>query len=331
MKILIIGGSQFVGKHITLIAVKNNHDVTQFNRGISNPEELDGVTYIRGDRDGDLAELQGKQYDVVIDVCGYLPKQVTKSAEFLFTNTSHYLFISTVSAYDMSYRGKVDISSPLAKLEDESIEEFSLENYGGLKVLCEKEIARIYKENCTIVRPGFVIGPDDHRDRFCFWINTIATNDEVLIPSNDTQPIQFIDVRDLAEWTIQLAEKKQSGIYNAIGPKESITLVELFEKIKANTDTNPTFIKLTKEFCEQHNVTGADFPMVFLEDESAPYNFMQIERSHSIANGLRHRSVEQTVEDSYKYWKTFDKNHTYLNGMSQARHDELVQKLKEKL
>lgn len=329
MNILIIGGTQFVGKHITATALKNNHTVTLFNRGKTSTEKLDGVTYLTGDRDGNLDALKGKKFDAVIDVCGYVPRVVRQSCELLKDNVPYYIFISTISVYDHANSNPIDIDSPLATLKDESVEEITSETYGGLKVLCEDEVLDVYGENATIIRPGYIVGPDDHTDRFGYWIRQVVNAGEMLVPDNDDQPIQFIDVRDLADWTILLTEKKQTGIYNAIGPEESINLRKLLLRMQKHFNTDSQFIKISQDFMEKEEITVTDFPMLFAFKDIAHYNFMEIDREPSISQGLKHRSIEETLQGAYDYIKSLPSDYAFKCGLTQERHSELLNKWNE--
>ncbi len=329
MNILILGGTQFVGKHITAASLKNNHNVTLFNRGKTSSEKIEGVTYLIGDRDGNLEALKGKKFDAVIDVCGYLPRVVKQSAEFLKELVPHYVFISTISVYDHGYGEPIDIDSPLATLEDESVEEITGETYGGLKVLCEDEVLEVYEENSTIIRPGYIVGPDDHTDRFGYWIRKVAEGGEMLVPENDDQPMQFIDVRDLAEWTVKLTEKKQAGIYNAVGPNEKLTLADLLIRMQKHFNSDSQFVKVSKEFIDENEISVTDFPMLFSFKDAAHYNFMEIDPSASISQGLTHRTVEDTIKASYAYIKSLSFAYEFKCGLSDKRHGDLLKKWKE--
>lgn len=326
MDILILGGTQFVGKHITAAALKNNHTVTLFNRGKTNTEPIEGVTQLIGDRDGNLDALKGKQFDAVIDVCVYLPRVVKQSAELLKELVPHYVFISTISVYDHANGEPIDIDSPLTTLEDESVEEITGETYGGLKVLCEDEVLGMYEEHATIIRPGYIVGPDDHTDRFGYWVRKVAKGGEMLVPENDDQPMQFIDVRDLAEWTIRLTEKNQPGIYNAVGPNEKLTLAGLLVRMKKQFNSDSKFIKVSKEFITENEITVTDFPMLFSFEDIAHYNFMEIDIRSSISQGLTHRTVEDTIQASYKYIKSLASDYEFKCGLSEEKHNELLKK-----
>ncbi len=329
MNILILGGTQFVGKHITTAALKNNHTVTLFNRGKTSKEQIDGVTYLVGDRDGKLDALKGKKFDAVIDVNGYLPRLVKDTCELFKDNIPHYVFISTISVYDHGFGEPIDIDSPLATLEDESTEEITGETYGGLKVLCEDEVLEIYEDNATIIRPGYIVGSDDHTDRFGYWVRKVAEGGELLVLFNDDQPMQFIDVRDLAEWTIKLTEKKQAGIYNAIGPNEKLTLADLLVRMKKHFDSDSQFVKVSKEFIDENEISVTAFPMLFSFKDIAHYNFMEIDLQPSIRQGLTHRTLEDTLQASHDYIKSQPVNYEYKCGLSNDQHAKLIKKWKD--
>ncbi len=329
MNILILGGTQFVGKHITAAALKNNHSVTLFNRGKTSKEQIDGVTTLVGDRDGNLDALIGKKFDAVIDVCGYLPRVVKQYAELLKELVPHYVFISTISVYDHAFGEPIDIDSPLTTLEDESVEEIRGETYGGLKVLCEDEVLETYEENATIIRPGYIVGPDDHTDRFGYWVRRVAEGGEMLIPENDDQPMQFIDVRDLAEWTIALTEKKQTGIYNAVGPKEKLTLADLLIKMQKHFNSDSEFIKVSKQFIDKNEISVTGFPMLFSFKDIPHYNFMEIDHTSSVAQGLTHRPIEETIQASHDFIKSHPPDYEFKCGLSNEQHTELLKKWKD--
>ncbi|KAA3634629.1 MAG: NAD-dependent epimerase/dehydratase family protein [Calditrichaeota bacterium] len=327
MHILILGGTQFVGKHITEKAIANGHEVTLFNRGKTKSEKIPNVTYLNGDRDGNLDALKNKKFDVVIDVCGYTPRVVRQSAELLNENCDHYIFISTISVYDYKNGEKIDIDSPLVQLEDETVEEITAETYGGLKVLCEDVILDVYPENSTIIRPGYIVGPDDHTDRFGYWIKRISESDKVLIPENHDQPWQYIDTRDLAEFTILLAERKQSGIYNAVGPGEKVTVGSTFELMKTIFNSDTQFVEASEKFIEENDISVREFPMTTSPKDTAHYNFMEIDIRPSVLAGLKHRPIEETIKDSFVYIKSLPSDYEYTAGMKKEREEELIKKI----
>jgi 2'-hydroxyisoflavone reductase len=215
MRILIIGGTRFLGRHLVETALARNHEVTLFNRGKSNPDLFPQLETILGDRETDVEKLQqaGMNWDMVIDVAGYLPRVVRLSAEVLKENVGCYVYISSISVY--SNFGKVGIAEadPVGRIDDEATEEIAEETYGPLKALCERAVQDIYGERVLIIRPGLVVGPHDPTDRFTYWPVRMARGGDVLAPQKPEAPIQIIDVRDLSDFVLKLIEEYASGIY----------------------------------------------------------------------------------------------------------------------
>ena len=196
MRILIIGGTRFVGRHLVDAALEHGHEVTLFNRGRSNPGLFPQLETIIGDREKDVNKLAGRIWDAVIDVAGYVPRIVRLSAEVLSGNVVCYVFISSISVYDNFRKIGMDESDPVGKLQDETTEEITEETYGPLKALCEQAVQDIYRERALIVRPGLVVGPHDPTDRFTYWPVGVARGGNVLAPEKPDAPIQIIDARD---------------------------------------------------------------------------------------------------------------------------------------
>ncbi|HET9866459.1 MAG TPA: NAD-dependent epimerase/dehydratase family protein, partial [Nitrospira sp.] len=241
MRILIIGGTRFLGRHLVEAALARSHEVTLFNRGKSNPDLFPQLETILGDRETDVEKLKGRIWDAVIDVAGYVPRVVRLSAEVLEPNVSRYVFISSVSVYDNFSKAGIDESDPVGKIEDESVEEITGETYGPLKALCEKAVQELYRERALIVRPGLIVGPHDPTDRFTYWPVRVARGGDVLAPQKPEAPIQVVDVRDLADFIIKLIQENASGIYNATGPDYELTIGELLDVSKQVSGSNANF------------------------------------------------------------------------------------------
>ena len=224
MKLLILGGTLFLGRHLVEAAQERGHDITLFHRGKTNPGLFPGVTEILGDRkeaEG-LAQLAGRTFDAVIDTCGYIPRTVRESAQALVGSVGSYCFISTVSVYANWPESSTDEDSTLATLEDPTTEELTGETYGALKALCEQEVQTVFPTRTLIIRPGLIVGPHDPSDRFTYWPHRVAQGGEILAPGSAELPTQWIDVRDLARWTIQMVEAGRTGVFNADGPVVSL-------------------------------------------------------------------------------------------------------------
>src|SRR6266540_2712148 len=257
MRILIIGGTHFLGRHLVEAALARRHEVTLFNRGKSNPDLFPQLETILGDREKDADRLRGRRWDTVIDVAGYVPRIVRLSAEVLEPNVSRYVFISSLSVY-----------ADFRKIEGESVEEITGETYGPLKALCEKAVREIYGERALIVRPGLMVGPHDPTDRFTYWPVRVARGGDVLAPQNPEATTQIIDVRDLSDFTLKLIEENASGVYNATGPDYELTLGRLLEVSKQVSSSDANFKWASVEFLNQNNIAPwSDMPAWVPDDE----------------------------------------------------------------
>ena len=237
MKILVLGGTVFVGRHLVEAALARGHELALFNRGQHNPELFPQLERLRGDRDGDLEALKGRRWDVVIDTCGYVPHVVGQSAGLLADAVDNYVFISTISVYaDIGQHG-INEDSPLERPEMD-MEEVTGKSYGPLKVGCEQVVSRAMQGRSLIIRPGLVVGPNDATDRFTYWPIRMARGGQVLAPAPESAPAQIIDVRDLAEWTIRLVEGKQTGILNVTGPEQPLTMGGMLEQCRAAANSS---------------------------------------------------------------------------------------------
>ena len=233
MKLLILGGTKYLGRHLTESALERGHEVTLFNRGRENPDLFHGkVEKLVGDRDGDLAALKGRKWDAVIDTSGYFPRVVKDSARLLADTVDHYTFISTISVYEDFSQPGIEETAPVGKLEDETVEDIGAGAYGPLKALCEQAVEEVMPGRSLIVRPGLIVGPYDPTDRFTYWPSRIAKGGEVLAPGDGTSPVQFIDARDLAEWVLTMTERKQTGVFNATGPEERLEMKGFLETVR---------------------------------------------------------------------------------------------------
>ena len=216
MKLLIFGGTQFLGRNITELALARGHELTLFHRGKTGADLFPAATHVLGDRDGQLDRIGTERFDAVLDISGYIPRLVRDAARYVQPLTDHYLFISTISVYDKTDASFVDEDSALQTPPAADVEAVTGETYGGLKVACETAVREIFPE-ATIVRPGLVGGPYDHTKRFDRWIKTAMSEKEFSIPARAEQSIQLVDVRDLANLTLDLAEQKVNGTFNATG------------------------------------------------------------------------------------------------------------------
>ena len=312
MRLLIIGGTRFLGRALVEDALARGHKVTLFNRGKTNPELFPEVERITGDRDGGLEALEGRTWDAVVDTCGYFPRIVRASAEALRDSVGTYVFISTISVYaDLSK--PVDESSPLGTMEDETLEEFGdeFQYYGPLKALCEQAVQDAYGERALIIRPGFIVGPHDPTDRFTYWPVRVARGGRVLAPGPPERPLQFIDVRDLAGWIIRLLEDGRTGLFNATN--EGVPMGEVL----AGADVE----WVSDAWLVEQGVAEEHLPLWSAEPAFAALHEADV--SPAVAAGLTFRPHEETLRDTLA-WRGEDAE--LATGMSAEREAELLEK-----
>jgi 2'-hydroxyisoflavone reductase len=308
LRILILGGTGFTGPFQVKYALSRGHKVTVFNRGKTHPGELPKeVEQLIGDRNGQLEALKGKQWDVCIDNPTTLPAWVRDAAQILKGNVERYIFISTISVYADTSTGP-DENTLLAKYEGadpfketlEAMKASGYKTYGPLKALSEQETEKWFPGKSLIIRPGLIVGPRDETDRFTYWPVRIDRGGEVLAPGNPSDPVQFIDGRDLAEWTIRMAENRETGIYNATGPAKELGIGGMLDGIKTALNSNATFAWADAEFLKQQKVEAwSDMP-VWAGDE---LGMSRTNISRALAKGLTFRPLGDTARDTLAWFK----------------------------
>jgi len=320
MRILIIGGSRFVGLHLTEAARERGHSVTHFNRGLSVPEGTPGVEEIRGDREHDLALLAGRTWDAVIDTPGYLPEVVAASAAALRQSTAAYCFISTLSVYASFAETGQDEDSPLAAVPPAGTA-LSNETYGPLKAACEAEVRAVFGERALIIRPGYIVGPHDPSDRFTYWPVRVREAGEVLAPGSPRGPLQVIDVRDLAAWIIGLLEGGAGGIFNATGPAWPLSWHEFLATADVVAGNGARITWVEEEFLFREGLDrGGELPL-WAPSATAGLHGFSIERAR--AAGLEFRPLARTIADTLS-WYASRRNGPLQAGMNAPREQELL-------
>ncbi|PYE54236.1 NAD-dependent epimerase/dehydratase family protein [Deinococcus yavapaiensis] len=324
MRLLILGGTQFVGKHIVLTALDRGHDVTIFTRGKGRDDLPETVERLRGDRDGDLSALQGRTWDACIDVSGYVPRIVRASAEQLRESVSFYAFISTVSVYADFSEAPITEDSPLIDLPDKTVEQITGETYGGLKVLCEQAVRDVYGDRCSMIRPDIVAGAFDPTDRFTYWVERLANNAAsglpILAPGDGSDLIQFVDARDLAAFTLHTVEERVSGAFNVCG--DALRFDEFLSRAASALGVTPTLEWKDVPFLQQNEVTWNDLPM-FVPSASEQRGLMDVSNERAKAAGFTPRDVEDTV-GSVHGWTVTRTSPERRAGMSAEREQELL-------
>ena len=323
MRILIIGGTKFVGRHVVESALAANHDVTIFHRGQTGADLFPEVEHRIGDRNTDLSALTEGTWDATVDMCGYIPKQVHELANTLGDRAGHYLYVSSVAAYAYPITRGYQEDAPLVQLDDPSTEEVTGETYGGLKVLCERAAVERFGPRTTIVRPTYVIGPDDYTWRFPYWVARIARGGAVLAPGPASSPSQVIDVRDIAAWMVGLLENGNSGPFHAVGPSVPITWGEQMETIVNTVGPEGTTLEWVDEtFLHEAKVDDTALPMWPGADPDVL--MMTADGAAALATGLVIRPLAETVRDTLAWTRTVEQ--PAQPGLSAADEKALLEK-----
>ncbi len=323
MKLLILGGTIFLGHALVESALERDHTVTLFNRGKHNADWFPEVEKLIGDRDGGLDALKGRTWDAVIDTCGYFPRVVRDSAELLKDAAAHYTFISSISAYAGFAQPNMDESGKEATMEDETIEQVTGESYGPLKVLCEQAAERAFPGRTLNIRPGLIVGPHDPSDRFTYWPVRVAQGGDVLAPPPE-DGTQIIDVRDLAEWNIRMVEQNKVGIYNATGPDYRLTMRELLETCRSVSGSDATFRWASKAFLDANEVQGwVDLPC-WVAEEGDEAGFSTVNCAKAIADGLTFRPLTEIVRDTLTWATARPADYALRAGLKPEREQELL-------
>jgi len=308
-RLLILGGTGFIGPPMVRYALERGHEVTIFTRGKSKAEIPD-VEHLIGDRTGDLKALEGRKWDVVLDNNARDYRWVKLTTELLKNQVDSYLFVSSISAYanerfgydnvDHKYTGQpFNTKSKLAKIPDDFVDGQELP-YSETKVLSEKLAQAAFPGRATIVRPGFIVGPGDPTDRFTYWPVRIEKGGEVLAPGDGTDPVQFIDVRDLVEWIVRLAENRDHGVYNGVGLESLPSMAEMLYGIRAATTRPVKFTWVPIPFLREHDVQPYTDMPIWLPDDP----LSAVDNSLAIASGLSFRPLAGTVSDTLAWHKT---------------------------
>ena len=313
LRILILGGTGFTGPFQVRYALERGHKVTVFNRGKTHPGETPKeVEQLIGDRNGQLDAIKNRKWDVVIDNPTMLPAWIRDAAQILKGNVERYVFISTISVFADTSKPGVDESAPLAKYtgadpmketRDTVIaSKFAL--YGPLKALSEQEAEKWFPKQTLIIRPGLIVGPRDETDRFSYWPVRLDRGGEVLAPGDPSDPVQFIDGRDLAEWVIRMVEQRETGIYNATGPAKELGIGQMLDTIKSANKSNATFTWVNADFLEAQKVAPwSDMP-VWIPPRGEEAGGARISIQRALGKGLIFRPLADTARDTLAWFKS---------------------------
>ncbi len=332
LRVLILGGTGFIGPHMIEALRKRGHEVTLFNNDKLSKAKFPDLESLFGDRDGDIAALRGRDWDVVVDNSGYVPRIVKISAQALKDHVRHYVYISSISAYaDLSKPG-IDESSPLATLKDPKVEKVTSETYGGLKVACEKVITDTYgQQHCTIIRPSYIVGPGDSTDRFTYWPVRVSRGGEMLAPGSAADPVQFIDVRDLANFTRDCVEQRHTGAYNICIPPRQVTMGEVLEVSRKVSKADTQFTWVDAQFLTDEKLApGPEIP-IWASPSGQNGGIALVKSDRAVAKGLKFRPLETTVRDTLAWHaaRPPEEREKLKAGLTPEREREILKKWKQ--
>ncbi len=326
LRILILGGTRFLGVAQVQYALARGHTVTLFNRGRTNTHLFPEVEKLRGDRNDDLTALQGREWDVVIDNSASVPRWVEQSAGMLRNSANQYIYVSSLSVIaDNSIIGS-DETTAVKQLDDPTVEQVTGGRYGGMKALCEQRAREAFGDRAMVVRPGLIVGPMDNTDRFTYWPIRIDRGGEVMAPGNPTHHVQIIDVRDLASWMVRMGEDNTSGVYNATGPASPMSMAEMLYGIRAATSANVSFTWVNADFLEQHEVRPWSHMPTWIPPREGMQGFSRVNCSKAIAAGLTFRPLAETASDTITWFKTLpaERQSEMGAGLSAEREAEVL-------
>lgn len=329
-RLLILGGTGFIGPAIVAAARARGHRVTLFNRGKTNPHLFPDVETIVGDRTTDLGRLKGRTWDAVLDTWTRYPSAVREAAELLREQVGQYLFVSTISVYKLG-REPLDERSAVLTTAEPPPENMDLHNYGPLKVRCEQAAAQAMPGRVTVVRPGVIAGPGDPTDRFTYWPVRLARGGEVLVPGDPGYRMQFIDVRDLGEWIITAVEARHFGVYNAVGPADP-DLRSVLEDCRSGVASDARFAWVDDKWLEKNDAGDwNDFPLAVAPD-SPICGFARVSATAAIDKGLRFRPLSVTAKDTLAWWNAqpAERREKPRPGLTPAREAELLKRWQQR-
>ncbi|MCA8950559.1 MAG: NAD-dependent epimerase/dehydratase family protein [Planctomycetes bacterium] len=340
-KILVLGGTSFLGPAVVRPALERGHTLTLFNRGRTNPHLFPEVEKLHGQRrrpdparpnapEQDLAALKGRKWDAVVDTSGYFPGNVEDVCKVLGDNVGQYLFVSSLSVYPALGVDDtaIDEDSKLAECDEKY--RFDLgkefEFYGALKRYCEDAATAAYPGGATIVRPGYIVGPEDPSDRFTYWPARFDRGGEVLAPGNPDNDLQFVDVRDLGEWIVHLIESRTTGAFNAVGFDGQLSVAEFLHTGKGTRNLGCEFTWVPDEFLLENNVSSWGEMGCWTPTKQNGHT----SNARAIAAGATFRPIAQTIRDTADWVREGRGDRPWRAGMTAEREAELLAKWRAK-
>jgi 2'-hydroxyisoflavone reductase len=314
LRILVLGGTGLIGPPLVRYAIERGHELTLFNRGKTNTHLFPDLEKLRGDRNDNVdaiaaAVAEGRSWDVVIDNTASIPRWVADSTAAVKGATGLYLYTSSMSAYADSSQPDMDETAPVGTITAEEVakvktnRDITGENFGPLKALCERTAQEAFPGRCIVVRPGLIVGPGDYSDRFTYWPVRIHRGGEVMAPGDPTDPVQFIDCRDLGEWYVRLVEKEAVGVYNGVGPASRMSIAEMLYGIRATTGGEVSFTWVDAGFLGEHEVEEWSHMTVWVPPTGEYAGFAAANIDRAKEAGLSFRPLAITAIDTVEYWR----------------------------
>jgi len=302
LKILVLGGTAFLGPACVELARARGHELTLFNRGKTNAHLYPDLEQIHGDRKEGHEALAGRKWDAVLDTSAYIPRVVDGATQVLRDNVDHYCLISTISVYATHANHHMNEDAEVGTLEDPTVEEVTGETYGPLKALCEQAAERAMPGRVSTIRPGLIVGPMDRTDRFTYWPVRVSRGGEVLAPNRPDQGTQFIDVRDLAAFVVKSIEEKISGVFNATSKDGQFHMGQLLETCKKVSGSDASFTWVDEKFLEEQEVKGWSEMPCWVPTVGDFAGIMDVDVSRALAKGMKIRSLDKTVKGTLDWW-----------------------------
>jgi 2'-hydroxyisoflavone reductase len=294
VKLLVLGGTLFLGPHVVSAALARGHTVTMFNRGVHNPDLFPDVERVRGDRNVDLSLLRERLFDAVIDTSGYTAGQVRAVADVLDHSVGHYVFISSISVYERFRPGTT--------FDEETALTPGDEGYGANKARAEEVLESRFTRRLARIRPGLIVGPRDPTDRFTYWPRRVAAGGRVLAPGRAERPVQFIDVRDLAEWCVRVAEQRIAGAFHAVGPTGPVTMGGLLGECRTVLASDAEFVWVPEsELLASGVQPWTELPLWIPEDDPDHGGMLLASNDRAVSAGLTFRAIAETIRDTFEW------------------------------
>ncbi len=326
-KILMLGGTGFLGPQTVEAALRHGHEVTLFNRGKTRPGLFPDLEKLHGDRDkDDLKALENRKWDAVVNTSANVPRWVKKAAAVLGPNVGHYIYISSISVYSDLSKPGMDETAPVATIDDPTTEKIDGRTYGALKALSEKAAESAMAGKVAIVRPGLIVGPEDPSDRFTYWPVRVARGGEVLAPGSRDDPIQLIDVRDLGTFLVRLIEDRTTGVFNALGPGNTLTMGRTLEACKEAARSDATFTWANAEFLEEQGVHAwSDMP-AWVPSSGETAGFARVSNARAIKAGLAFHPITDTAKATLDWFRTLpeDRRSKLRSGLTPERESKVL-------